>query len=244
MKLPPAAGRDRPCRDRARRGAIALVGRSRERARRRRPRRPRRRLQLVGTIGAPVEHGPRRLRRGARRRHHDRVDLDHARGRARPALAVTGRLRTPRGLLDPGAPDRAAQLASRGASWEMTARTSSSSGLDRGMRDRDVALGRPRRKRAGRDRRCRRRSARPGGAALRGYRHRRSRRRPRCARSALARVGIYHVLSVQRPAPRGRRRARVRAAAPLIAADRRGAAASGLRGGRRRRRSCSRSRTR
>ena len=36
-------------------------------------------------------------------------------------VAVTGRLRTPRGLLDPGVPDRAALVASRGAHWELTA---------------------------------------------------------------------------------------------------------------------------
>jgi competence protein ComEC len=37
-------------------------------------------------------------------------------------IVATGRLRTPRGLLAPGATDRAALVASRGAQWEMTAR--------------------------------------------------------------------------------------------------------------------------
>src|SRR2546427_7899054 len=36
-------------------------------------------------------------------------------------IAATGRLRTPRGMLDPGVPDRAALAASRGAEWELTA---------------------------------------------------------------------------------------------------------------------------
>ena len=36
-------------------------------------------------------------------------------------VAVTGRLHTPRGFLDPGASDRAALAASRGAAWELTA---------------------------------------------------------------------------------------------------------------------------
>jgi competence protein ComEC len=37
-------------------------------------------------------------------------------------VAATGRLRTPRGLLDPGAPDRAVLVAGRGADWELSAR--------------------------------------------------------------------------------------------------------------------------
>jgi competence protein ComEC len=37
-------------------------------------------------------------------------------------IAAVGRLRTPRGSLSPGATDRAALVASRGAEWEMTAR--------------------------------------------------------------------------------------------------------------------------
>src|SRR5258706_756730 len=36
-------------------------------------------------------------------------------------IAATGKLRTPRGMLDPGVPDRAALVASRGAHWEMSA---------------------------------------------------------------------------------------------------------------------------
>jgi competence protein ComEC len=38
-------------------------------------------------------------------------------------VAVTGRLRTPRGFLDPGAPDRGDALAARGAEYELTARS-------------------------------------------------------------------------------------------------------------------------
>jgi competence protein ComEC len=36
-------------------------------------------------------------------------------------VVATGRLRTPRGYRDPGAPDRESSLAARGASWELTA---------------------------------------------------------------------------------------------------------------------------
>lgn len=38
-------------------------------------------------------------------------------------VVATGIVRTPRGFLDPGSPDRAQAAASRGASWEMSART-------------------------------------------------------------------------------------------------------------------------
>src|SRR5882672_7280789 len=36
-------------------------------------------------------------------------------------VAATGKLRTPRGFLDPGVPDRAAALAARGCAWELAA---------------------------------------------------------------------------------------------------------------------------
>ncbi|HEY5925264.1 MAG TPA: hypothetical protein VIV11_26455, partial [Kofleriaceae bacterium] len=45
-------------------------------------------------------------------------------------VIATGRLRTPRGLLVPGASDKAALVASRGAEWEMTARHVTVTGED------------------------------------------------------------------------------------------------------------------
>jgi competence protein ComEC len=51
-------------------------------------------------------------------------------------IAATGKLRTPRGLLDPGVPDRAALIASRGAHWELTAGTIERLADDPGWLDR------------------------------------------------------------------------------------------------------------
>ncbi|HTR56282.1 MAG TPA: ComEC/Rec2 family competence protein [Kofleriaceae bacterium] len=77
--------------------------------------------RVVGTIGAPVTRGPHGF--GAPLDLGDTVVWIWTGREVLPGqqVAVTGRLRTPRGLLDPGAPDRAAQLASRGARWELTA---------------------------------------------------------------------------------------------------------------------------
>ncbi len=79
--------------------------------------------RVEGTVGAPVVRTPNgwgaALDTGDARVWiwTDRVIAPGER------LVVTGRLRTPRGLLDPGAPDRAALAASRGADWELTAAT-------------------------------------------------------------------------------------------------------------------------
>jgi competence protein ComEC len=77
--------------------------------------------RLVGVVGAPVVRGPHGL--GAPLAAGDTAVWvwttdDIATGER---IAVTGRLRSPRGLRDPGMPDRAAQLASRGTEWELTA---------------------------------------------------------------------------------------------------------------------------
>ncbi len=77
---------------------------------------------VAGVVAGPIVRTPRGT--GAR------LDVD---GGARVWLwstevlvpgervAATGRLRTPRGLLDPGAPDRALLVAGRGADWEISA---------------------------------------------------------------------------------------------------------------------------
>ena len=109
---------------------------------------------------------------------------------------MTGRLRTPRGLLDPGAPDRVALAASRGADWELTASTVEHLGDEPGVGALAWRWAAALQARwslaidgAGGDPAAR--------AALRGIVTRRSRRGPRRARSrAGVRVGIYHVLSV------------------------------------------------
>lgn len=51
-------------------------------------------------------------------------------------VVATGRLRTPRGSLSPGETDRAALVASRGASWELTARHVEVTGEDTGLTSR------------------------------------------------------------------------------------------------------------
>ena len=77
--------------------------------------------RLVGTVGAPVVRGPHGL--GAPLETGDTVVWVWTAGEIAPGeqIAVTGRLHTPHGLRDPGMPDRADQLASRGAEWELTA---------------------------------------------------------------------------------------------------------------------------
>ncbi len=88
--------------------------------------------RLEGTVGAPVARTPNGW--GAALDTGDaRVWIWTDRAIAPgERLAVTGRLRTPRGLLDPGAPDRAALAASRGADWELTASTVQRLGDDAG----------------------------------------------------------------------------------------------------------------
>jgi competence protein ComEC len=77
--------------------------------------------RIVGTIGGPVvrtAHGV-----GAPL-HAERTTIwmwTSEPVRPGQRVAVTGRLRTPRGMLGPGAPDQAMLVASRGAAWEMTA---------------------------------------------------------------------------------------------------------------------------
>ncbi|MGE5184826.1 MAG: DNA internalization-related competence protein ComEC/Rec2 [Acidobacteriota bacterium] len=73
--------------------------------------------RIAGTIAAPVV----RTAHGWGARLGDVwlwADVPLAAGER---VAATGRLRTPRGLLDPGVPDRAALVASRGAHYELAA---------------------------------------------------------------------------------------------------------------------------
>ena len=88
--------------------------------------------RLEGTVGAPVVRTPSGW--GAALDTGDaRVWIWTDRAIAPgERVAVTGRLRTPRGLLDPGAPDRAALAATRGADWELTASTIARLGDDAG----------------------------------------------------------------------------------------------------------------
>ncbi|HUJ62509.1 MAG TPA: ComEC/Rec2 family competence protein [Kofleriaceae bacterium] len=77
--------------------------------------------RLVGTVGAPVVRAPRGVGAPVRTDDASVWVWSEAPLRTGERVAVTGRLRTPRGLVDPGVPDRAALIASRGAAWEMTA---------------------------------------------------------------------------------------------------------------------------
>ncbi|HEY1554210.1 MAG TPA: DNA internalization-related competence protein ComEC/Rec2 [Kofleriaceae bacterium] len=147
---------------------------------------------VAGTIGAPVEHGPRGY--GA--------PLDTGAtvvwiwtGRAvlpGQRVFVTGRLRTPRGLLDPGAPDRAAMLASRGASWELTASHVEVVADEPGLRDRTWRwAGATQAKWAGAID-----DGTPAGAALAGIVSGDRRDVPDALDQRWRACGIYHVLSV------------------------------------------------
>jgi len=77
--------------------------------------------RIVGTVGAPVVRTVHGF--GAPLDTGDSAVWLWSTGEVAPGqrVAATGRLRTPRGLLDPGVADRAAQVASRGADWELTA---------------------------------------------------------------------------------------------------------------------------
>src|SRR5579862_4306219 len=74
--------------------------------------------RIVGTVGGPIVTSP--LGFGAPLDTGDTTVWLWTDARVEPGerIAVTGRLRSPRGLLDPGAPDRALLVASRGAAWE------------------------------------------------------------------------------------------------------------------------------
>jgi competence protein ComEC len=77
--------------------------------------------RIVGTIGAPVERAASGF--GAPLETAETTVWVWSERELLPGqrVAVTGRLRMPRGLRDPGVADRAGQLASRGADWELTA---------------------------------------------------------------------------------------------------------------------------
>jgi competence protein ComEC len=77
--------------------------------------------RLIGTLGGPIVRAPHGT--GAPLDVGDTTVWVWADVPLQPGerVAVTGRLRTPRGLLDPGVPDRAVLAASRGARWELTA---------------------------------------------------------------------------------------------------------------------------
>jgi competence protein ComEC len=77
--------------------------------------------RIVGTIGAPVARGPHGW--GAPLDTGDSVVWVWSAREVAPGqrVAATGRLRAPRGYLDPGVANRASQVASRGAEWELTA---------------------------------------------------------------------------------------------------------------------------
>lgn len=77
--------------------------------------------RIVGTVGGPVIAAPHGF--GAPLDTGDTVVWIWTDARVLPGerIAVTGRLRTPRGMLDPGSPDRAVLAATRGAAWELTA---------------------------------------------------------------------------------------------------------------------------
>lgn len=76
--------------------------------------------RVVGTVGGPVLASPRRI--GAPL-HTDRTTIwiwTDERVEPGERIAVTGRLRTPRGTWNPGSPDRAVVTRGRGAEWELT----------------------------------------------------------------------------------------------------------------------------
>src|SRR4051812_46417128 len=89
--------------------------------------------RIVGTIGGPVIDTPDGL--GAPLDAGNTVvwiwTTEHIESGDR--IAVTGRLRTPRGFLDPGNEDRAALIAARGAEWELTATSVERLGKDDGV---------------------------------------------------------------------------------------------------------------
>lgn len=77
--------------------------------------------RIVGTVGGPVITGPHGV--GAPLDTGPTTVWVWSEVPLSPGqrVAVTGRLHTPRGFLDPGASDRSALAASRGAAWELTA---------------------------------------------------------------------------------------------------------------------------
>jgi competence protein ComEC len=77
--------------------------------------------RVVGTVSGPLLATPRGF--GAPL-HLDRTTVwvwTPARVEPGQRIAVSGRLRTPRGFIGPGSPDRASLTASRGAAWELSA---------------------------------------------------------------------------------------------------------------------------
>ena len=76
---------------------------------------------VVGTVGGPVVRTARGFA-GPLDNDGSTIWLwTEARIRPGDRIAVTGKLRLPRGLLDPGIADREAMIASRGAAWELSA---------------------------------------------------------------------------------------------------------------------------
>jgi competence protein ComEC len=109
-------------------------------------------------------------------------------------VAVSGRLRTPRGLLDPGAPDRAEAAAARGTAWELSAQQIEHLGDDAGPIDRALRWA-ARVQRAWAARVDAAASGR-GAAALRGIVTGDRGDVPPALDQRWRGIGIYHVLSV------------------------------------------------
>ncbi|MDB4956218.1 MAG: internalization-related competence protein ComEC/Rec2 [Myxococcales bacterium] len=77
--------------------------------------------RVIGTVGGPVVRTSRGF---AGPLYNDGSTIwlwSEAPLQSGDRIAATGKLRTPRGLLDPGVPDRSAMIAGRGAVWEMSA---------------------------------------------------------------------------------------------------------------------------
>jgi len=92
--------------------------------------------RVVGVVRGPVVHGPRGD--GAVLDTGDAAIWLWAEQRLVPGerVAATGRVHTPRGLLDPAVPDRAAAVHARGADLEVTARSLERLGDEAGPVDR------------------------------------------------------------------------------------------------------------
>ena len=152
---------------------------------------------VVGAVGAPVVRTSRGVGAPV---HGDGVtvwvwaDAPLVPGER---VAVTGVVHTPRGLLDPGdaGPRRDDGEPRRRLRSSPRAR-SSASATTRALLDRAWRVGGRRSRRGGRRAIDQAGGDPVGAAALRGIVDRRSRRGAAGARPALARVGIYHVLSV------------------------------------------------
>jgi competence protein ComEC len=89
--------------------------------------------RIAGVVGGPIVRTPFGI--GAPLHAEDTTVWVWSERELEPGqrVVVVGRLRTPRGSLSPGANDRAALVASRGAEWELTARRIEIIGDDDGV---------------------------------------------------------------------------------------------------------------